>query len=111
MLSESFNRCTVKQWMQRIRSVHMDKLVGKICFRRGLSSEVFMSPTRKHPYPEVRRVVAKELRKQGYSYSTIGRSMNRHHSSILYMTKDAYREERKKFNRDAQCRIREAQGQ
>jgi len=53
-----------------------------------------MSERREEPLPEARRVVAKSLRQHGYSYPSIGRAMNKDHSTIMYMVKDDMRKEK-----------------
>lgn len=56
--------------------------------------------TRKRPYPQARRVVAKMLRNYGYSYPEIGRVMNRNHTSIMFMVKDDFRANKMRYNKE-----------
>jgi len=77
----------------------------------GLSEEVWnrkLQPGKAYPDVKIRWFVSYEMRKEGYSYSEIGRAMGRHYASVINHVKCMsnvfdepifYAEENEKFSR------------
>lgn len=86
---------TIKQWME--------KAIPRIAKEFYIDPELILGKTLKPPYPEARRVIAKELRIFGFSYPQIGKAMNRDHTSIMYMVNDKFRLEKIRTNKERYC--------
>lgn len=50
----------------------------------GVDIGHFRGPSKKRAVAMARREIAVEARQQGYSFETIGRALNRDHSTIVY---------------------------
>jgi hypothetical protein len=63
----------------------------KTCNKLGVRTDIIRSHRRDAETVENRAMVAKEMRKIGYSYSLIGHAMNRDHTSVIYLADDQRR--------------------
>ncbi len=59
------------------------KLVVFGCIARGIDVRELRSERRQQYLVVLRRVIASQARQQGYSYTVIGRALNRDHTTIM----------------------------
>ena len=84
-----------------------------LCEKLGTTPELVAGETRKNEHIIHRRIVARELRKKDFTFKTIGKALNKHHSTIIslcnsydYMHVDAdYRREIKKLRSDVSTNV------
>lgn len=66
----------------------MDKVLRFYCGKYNVYKDVLLSKRRDKVLVDIRQKIAKDLREKGYSYSDIGRILNRDHSSIMHLIKE-----------------------
>ena len=87
--------------IQKLKSVsksNLNDIVNQIAYDYMLFPILILGITRVQPYPEARAEIAKELYRRNYSYSAIGRALNRHYTSIMYMVDPDFRKRKKESN-------------
>lgn len=62
----------------------MNTTIHDILSEFKISLAEIQSDSRKEPLPDVRKIIAFELRSQGYTFHEMAKLMNKHHSSIIF---------------------------
>lgn len=63
----------------------VDAFIEQTCSHHGITREELTGSSQSHTYVSVRRKIAEELTRRGWSTPRIGKLLNRDHSSIVYM--------------------------
>jgi chromosomal replication initiation ATPase DnaA len=62
----------------------LDAIAGRVSQATGVSVADILSPKRKQPIARARQLVMWEARRQGASFSEIGRYLARDHTSVIH---------------------------
>lgn len=62
-----------------------ESYIEQTCRYHGITREELTGSSHAHTYVAVRRIVAHELTRRGWNTVSIGKLLNRNHSSIVYM--------------------------
>lgn len=74
------------EYNAKLRSMSDWLRVNTLAIEHGYDPEELRGPSRLRVATDRRRVVAKRLRAEGWSYPRIGRNLGgRHHTSIMYL--------------------------
>lgn len=61
------------------------EILKKLCGEYDVQKDDLLSTKRDARLVDIRRAIALDLRVDGWSYSRIGRLLNRHHTSIMHL--------------------------
>jgi hypothetical protein len=74
-------------WREMTPAV-LDKIVERVASDRNLAVEEIVYGGNRPSLVNARREIVKQARKQGFSFSKIGAALKRHHTSIMYLSRN-----------------------